>query len=158
MLSLGSETEKIKYMPKIWILTHKSTFLAGTVFIPTTNHCCCSVAKSRLTLRPHELQHARLPVLHHLGVCSHSCLLSQWCHSTISYSVVPFSSCPPTFPALGSFPVIWLFASGGQNIGASASVLPMNIQGWFPLGLTGLMSLLSKGLSRVFSSTTVWKH
>ena len=70
----------------------------------------------------------------------------------------PFSSCPQFFPASGSFPVSWLFASCGQNIGASASVLPMNIQGWFPLGFTGLISLLSKGLSRVFSNTTVQKH
>ena len=77
---------------------------------------------------------------------------------TISSSVVPFSSCSQSFPASGSFPMSWLFASGGQSIETSASVLPMNIQGWLPLGLTGLISLLSKGLSRVFSSTTVQKH
>ena len=92
------------------------------------------------------------------GVCSNSCPLSQWCHPTISSSVVPFSSCPQSFPASGSFPVSQTFASGGQSIGASASVLPMNSQGWFPLGLTGLISLLSKGLSRVFFSTTIRKH
>ena len=92
--------------------------------------------------------------------CSNSCPWSQWCHPTISSSVAPFSSCPQSFPASGSFPLSQSFASGGQSIRASASVsvLPMNIQGWFPLGLTGLISLLSKGLSRVFSSTTVQKH
>ena len=80
------------------------------------------------------------------GVCSNSRSLSQWCHPTISSSVVPFSSCLQSFPALGSFPVSKLFASGGQSIGASASVLPMNSQDWFPLGLTGWISLLSKRL------------
>ena len=83
------------------------------------------------------------------------CPLSQWCHPTISSSVVPFTSCPQSLPASGSFPMSQLFASGGQSIGASATVLAMNIQGWYPLGLTGLISLLSKGLSRVFSSTTI---
>ena len=93
-------------------------------------------------------------------VCSYSCPLSRWCHPTISPSVIPFSSALNLFPASGSFPVSQLFTSSGQSIGASASasVLPMNIQGWFPLGLTGLISLQSKGLSRVFSSTMVWKH
>ena len=91
------------------------------------------------------------------GACSNSCPLSQWCHLTILSFVVPF--CLQPFPASGSFLMSQLFTSGGQNIGAStsASVLPMNIQGWFPLGLTGLI-LLSKGLSRVFSNTTVQKH
>ena len=89
--------------------------------------------------------------------CSNSCPVSRWCHPTISSSVLPFSSCPQSFPASGSFPKIWLFTSGGQNIGTSASVLPMNIQGWFPLGLTGWISLQSKGLSRVFFKTTVQK-
>ena len=94
------------------------------------------------------------------GVCSNSCPLSRWCHSTIASFVTPFLSCPQSFPESGSFPVSWLLALGGQSIGASASasVLPMNIQGWFPFGLTGLISLLSKGLSRVFSNTTIWKH
>ena len=92
-----------------------------------------------------------------LGACSNSCTSSRWCHPTISSSVVPFSSCLQSFPASGSFPMNQFFASGGQSIGvsASASVLPVNIQDWFPLGLTGLISLLSKGLSRVFSSTTI---
>ena len=90
-------------------------------------------------------------------VCSNSCPLSQWCHLS---SVIPSSSCLQFFPVTGSFPMNQLFASGGQCIGASASasVLPMNIQHWFPLGLTGLTSLLSKGLARVFSSTTVQLH
>ena len=92
--------------------------------------------------------------------CSNSCPLSQWCHPTILSSVTSFSSCPQSFPASGSFPVSWLFASGGQNIGASASasVLPMNVQGWFPLGLNDLISLQSRGLSTVFSSTTARMH
>ena len=102
------------------------------------------------SLQPHELQHARLPCPSPSPwVCSNSCSLSQWCHPTILSSVTPFSSCPQSFPASGSFPISWLFASGGQSIGASASVLPMNIQGWFSLGLTGLISLLSKELLRV---------
>ena len=94
------------------------------------------------------------------GVDSNSCPLSQSCHPATSSSVAPFSSCFQSFPALGSFPMSWLFASDDQSIGASvsASVLPMNIQDWFPLELTGLISLLSKGLSRVFSNTTVQKH
>ena len=86
------------------------------------------------------------------------CLLSRWCHPTISSSVVPFSSCPQSFPASGSFPMSQLFTSGGQSIGALAPVLLMSFQDWFPLGLTGLISLQSKGLSRVLSSTTVQKH
>ena len=97
------------------------------------------------------------PVLHYLLEFAHSCPLSQWCRSTISSSAIPFSSCLQSFPASRSFPTSWLLASGGQSIGAStsASVLSMNIQGWFPLGLTGLTSLQSKGLSRVFSSNTL---
>ena len=109
----------------------------------------------------HGLQHTRLPCPSLLpGICSNSCPLSQWCYPTISSSVTLFSSHPQSFPASGSFPISQLFASGGHCIGAStsASVLPMNIQGWFPLGLTGWISLLSKGLSRVFSSNTVLKN
>ena len=89
---------------------------------------------------------------------SNSCPSNWWCHPTISYSVVPFSSCLQSFPAPGSFPVSWLFVSGGWSIRASTSVLPMKIQGWSPLGWTGWISLQSKGLSRVFSNTTVQKH
>ena len=112
------------------------------------------------SLWPHGLQHTRPPCpLPTPKVCSNSCRLSQWCHPTISSSVTPFSSCLQSFPASGSFLIIWLFASGGQSIGvsASASVLPMNIQDWFPLALTGLISLQSKELSRVFSKTTQFK-
>ena len=113
------------------------------------------------SLQTHGLQHARPPCpLPMLRIYSNSCPLSRWCHPTISSSVIPFSSCLQSFPASGSFPMSQLFASGGQNIGvsASASVLPMNIQGWFPLGWTGWISLQSKGLLRVFSNTTVQKH
>ena len=105
-------------------------------------------------------QHARLPCPSPSpGVYSDLCLLSRWCHPTISSSVIPFS-CLKSFPASGSFPVSWLFSSGGQSTGASASasVLSMNIQGWFPLGFIDLISLQSKGLSGVFSSTTIRKH
>ena len=108
------------------------------------------------SLQPHGLQHTRLLCLSlFLRIWSNPCPLSWWCHPTISSSVIPCSSCLQSFPESGSFPMSWLFASGGQSIRASASVLPMNIQCWFPLGLTGLISLQSKGLSRVLSSTTV---
>ena len=108
------------------------------------------------SLWPHGLQHSRLPCLSlSPWVCSDSYPLSQWCHPAISSSVAPFSSRPQSFPASGYFPMSWFFASGGQSIAASASVLPANIQGWFPLGLTGLISLRSKGLTRIFSSTIV---
>ena len=112
------------------------------------------------SLQPHGLQHARLPCLSQSPrACSNSCPLSRWCHPTISSSVVPFS-CLQSFPASGSFLMCWLFESGDQSFEAStaASVLPINIQDWFPLGLTSLISLQSKGLSRVFSNTTVQKH
>ena len=112
------------------------------------------------SLRPHGLQNARLPCPSPSPrVCSNSCPLSWWCHPTILSSVIPFS-CFQSFPVSGSFPVSWLLALGGQSIGASAlsSVLPMNIRGWFPSVLTGLITLMSKGLSRVFSNTTVQKH
>ena len=110
---------------------------------------------------PHGLQHTRLPCPSPSpGVCSNSCPLSHWCHPTTSSSVTPFSSCPQSYPASGSFPMSQLFISGGQSTGASASasVLPVNIRGWFPVEWTGLISLQSKRLSRVFSSTTVRKH
>ena len=113
------------------------------------------------SLRPHGLQHARLPYPSPSpGACSNSCPLSRWCRPTIFSSVIPFSSCLQSFPASGSFQMSQFFAWGGQSFGvsASASVLPMNIQDWFPLGLTGWISLQSKGLSRVFSNTTVQKH
>ena len=110
------------------------------------------------SLPPHGLQHARLPCPSPTPrVCSNSCSLSQWCHPTISSSVIPFFSWLQPFPASGSFLMSQLFASGGQSIGvsASASVLSMNIRDWSPLGWTSWISLLSKGLSRVFSNTTV---
>ena len=122
-------------------------------------YCCYSAAKSRLTLRPHGLLHARLPCLSASpAVCSNSCPLSWWYHPTISSSVASFSSCPQSFSESGSFPMSWLFASVAQSIGPLASVLPMTIQDWFPLRLAGLVSLLSKGLSRNFSNTTVQKY
>ena len=119
----------------------------------------CSVVSNSFWL--HRLQHARLPCPSPTPEAgSNSCPLSQWYHPIISSSVISFFSCLQSFPALGSFPVSQFFASSGQNIGvsASASVLPMDIQDWFPLGLTGWISLQSKGLSRVFSNTTVQKH
>ena len=108
--------------------------------------------------RPHGLQHSRLPCPSpSLRVFSNLCPLNQCCHPTISSSVVPFSSCLQSFSASGSFPMNQLFTTGGQSIRASVSVLLMNIQDWFPLGLSSLI-LLSKGVSRVFSNTTVQKH
>ena len=112
------------------------------------------------SLQPHELQHARPPCPSSIpGVYSNSCPSSRWCHSAISSSVIPFSSCPQSLPASRSFPMSRLFAWGGQSIGVSAStsVLPMNTQDW-SLGWTGWISLQPKGLSRVFSNTTVQKH
>ena len=113
------------------------------------------------SLQPHGLQHTRLPCSSPTPrAYSNSCPLSRGCHPTISSSVIPFSSCLQSFPALESFKMSQFFAWGDQGIGASvsASVLPMNIQGWFCLGWTGLISLQSKGLSRVFSNTAVQKH
>ena len=128
-----------------------------------TYSCILLLSRSVMSesLQPRGLQHSRLACPSPSSrACSNSCPLNQWCHRTISSSVFPFSSCLQSFPESGSFPVSWLFKSGGQSIWASASapVLPMNIQGWFPLGLTGLISLQSKGLSRVFSNNTVQNH
>ena len=116
---------------------------------------------SVMSLQSHGLQHARPPCLSPtLKIYLNSCPLSQWCHPTISSSVIPFSSCLHSFPESGSFPLSQFFESSGQSIGASASasVLPMNIQDWFTLGWTCWITLKSKGLSRVFSKTTVQKH
>ena len=151
-----------------WLLSLSIMFLRfihDVVFIGTFFffHCwilliSCSVMSD--SLWPHGLQHARVTCPSPSpGAFSNPCPLSQWCHPTISSSVIPSSSCLQSFPAAGSFPMSH-FASGGQSIGvsASASVLPMNIQDWFPLGWTVLISLQSQGLSRVFSNTTVQKH
>ena len=119
------------------------------------------VVQSLSHVLPQELQHTRLPCPSPTpGVYSNSCPLSQWCHPTISSSAVPFSCRLQSFPGSGSIPMSRLFAAGGQSIGvsASASVFPTNTQDWSPLGWTGWISLQSKGLSRVFSNTTVQKH
>ena len=144
-------------------------FTPGTQVLPLIgelrSHKLCSVQFSRSvvsnSLRTRGPQHTRPPCPSPTpGVYSNSYPLSWWWHPTISSSVVPFSSHLQSFPALGSFPMSQFFASGGQitGVSASASVLPMNIQDWFPLGWTGRISLQSKGLSRVFSNTTVQKH
>ena len=125
-------------------------------------YCCyCSVAKLCLPFCDHGLQHARPSCPSpSLRVCPSSCPLNQWYNPAISSSVAPFSSCPQSFPVSESFPMSWLFTSSGQSTGTStsASILSMSSQGWFPLGWTGLISLQSKGLSRVYSNTTVWKY
>ena len=128
---------------------------------PSVSQFCRSVMSN--SLQPHEPQHTRPPCPSPTPrVHANSCPLSRWCHPTILSSVIPFSSCPQSFPVLESFPMSWFFASGGQSIGASASasasVLPMNTQDWSLLGLIGLISLQSKGLSRVFSNTAIRKH
>ena len=132
-------------------------FLGGFKF--SSVQFSCSVMSN--SLRPHELQYTRPPCPSPTPrIYSNSCPLSRWCHPTISSSVVPFSSRLQSFSASGSFQMSQLFTGGGQSIGVSAStsVLPMNIQDWFPLGWTGWISLQCKGLSRVFSNTTVQKH
>ena len=149
--ALQSKLFWVKAAEKILILRNNSQF-SSVLFVSSV------VSNS---LQPHGLQHARPPCPSPTpGVYSNSCPLSQWWHPTISSSVVPFSSCPQSFPASGSFQMSQFFASGGQSIGVSAlvSVLPTNIQDWSSLGWTGCISLQSKGLSRVFSSTTVQKH
>ena len=126
-----------------------------------SSYNCCSVTQLCLTLcNPMDCIMPGFPVLHHFPELAQTQVHWFGEAPTISSSVVPFSSCLQSFPTSGSFLMSWLFASGGQSIGVStsASVLPMNIQDWFPLGLTGLISLQSKGLSGVFSNTTVQKH
>ena len=130
---------------------------------PVSTHpsSCCSVTQSCLTCcDPMDCAHQASLSFAISGACSNSCPLSWWCHPTISFSVGPFFSCLQSFPASGSFLMSQLFALGGQSIGASASasVPPMNIQDWFPLGLTGWSFLQSKGLSRAFYNTAVKKH
>ena len=154
---------------RIWILRKFSSKPASTLFslwhmflLRSKNCCCCcSVANLCPTLcNPMDCSMTGFPVPHHLQEFAQ--VHDHWISDTIqpSHPVTCFSSCPPSFPAPGSYLMSWLFSSDGQSIGASASasVLPMSIQDWFPLGLTGLISLLSKGLSRVISSTTIWNH
>ena len=145
--------EKEKAPSRLWIANRWNT----------TNNSNSQFSHSVVSdsWRPHELQHARPPCPSPTpGVHPNPFPLSRWCHPTISSSVIPFSSCPQSFPASGSFPMSQLFASGGQTIGVSAStsVLPMNTQDWSPLGWSGWISLQSKGLSRVSSNTTVQKY
>ena len=171
-----TETVSQTQQTNLWLPTgekkgRKNLWLMGT-------HYCSSVTTSEplwmtlviftisglevsSSLWPRGLQHIRLPCPSlSPRVCSNSCLLSQWCYLIILSYATLFSFCLQSFPASGSFSVSWLFTLGGQNISSSpsASVLPMNTQGWFPLGLTGLISLQFKGLSRVFSSTTIRKY
>ena len=140
-----------------WTVAHQAPVSMG---FSRQEYCSVQFSHSVVSdsLQPHGQQHTRLPCLSPTpGAYSNSCPSRQWCHPTISSSVVPFSSWLQSFPVSGSFPVSWFFASGGQRIGVSvsASVLPMNIQDWFPLGRAGWISLQSKGLWRVFSNTTV---
>ena len=148
-------------------LPHYSGFqlIFNSIFFPGPLHSFNSVQFSVSvvsdSLQPHDTQHARPPCPSPTpGVNPKPCPSSRWCHPTISSSVVPFSSCPQSLPASESFPVSQLFAWGGRSIGVSAStsVLPMNTLDWSPLGWTGWISLQSKGLSRLFSNTTVQKH
>ena len=123
--------------------------------------CYCSVAQSCPTLcDPMDCSTTSLPVPHHLPVCPSSCSLHWWCHPAVLSSDALFSFCPQSFPASGTFPMSQQFTSDDQKTGASASasVLPVSSQCWFPLRLTGLISLLSRRLSGVFSGTTVWRH
>ena len=149
---------KVQDLCAVLFVFNLRVYSQNTMFI---NFGGGSVIKSCPTLRPRELQHVRLPCPSlSPWAYSNSRALSQWCHPTISSSVTPFSSCPQSFPPSWSFQMSQFFTWGGQSIGAlaSAPVLPMNIQGWFPLELTGLISLLSKGPSTVVSSTKVRKH
>ena len=158
--STASETQWLMFLQRAVRRSYNDNY----TYVHFPQHrltACHSVAKLCPALcNPMDCSEPCPLVFHHLPVCSNSCPLSQWCHLTISSSAVPFSSCPESFPASGSFPMSQLFASGGQSIGVSAlvSVLPVNTQDWSPLEWTGWISLQSKGLSRVFSSTTVQKH
>ena len=137
-----SFTQSMRLSELLWLLVFSHSVMSGS-------------------LRPYGLQRTRLPCPSPSPrVCSNSCPLSQRCHPPILFSVTPFSSCLQSFLASGAFPMSWLIASYGQSIGASASasVLPMNNQGWFLLGLTGLIALQSKGLSRIFSNAIAQKH
>ena len=153
----------IKSINHLWIKLTNIEMIYVPLFRSLVSLCSVLFSQSVVSdsLPPHGLQHARPPCPSPTPrVYSNSCPLSRWCHPTISSSVVPSSSCLPSFPASGFFQMSQFFASGGQSIrvSASTSVLPMNIQDWFPLGWTSWISLQTKGLSRVFSNTTVQEH
>ena len=158
---ISVNTEFFDIMQLIIINTFKnveSCNLQGMRFQKTLLLLLCHSTMSNYLL-PYEQQHARLPCPSlPPGVCQNSCALSRWCHPTISSSIDPFSSYLQSFPAIWSFPMSQPFASGGQSMGASAVVLPINIQDWFSSGLIGLISFLSREFSRAFSSTTIWQH
>ena len=154
----GAWQDTAHRLTKSWTSEHTCKALYSLLYVWKWKWSHSVVSDS---LWPHEPQHTRPPCPSPTSaVYSNSCPSNQWCHPTISSSVVPFSSCPQSLPASGSFPMSQLFAWGGQSTGvsASASVLPMNTQDWSPSGWTGWISLQSKGLSWVFSSTTVQKH
>ena len=153
--AFSARTSKV-FIQLLWFISRRPLFFLNNILL-----CCCLVAKSCPTLcDPMDCSLPGFPVLHYLPELAQTHV--NWFGDAIqpSHPLAPFSSCPQCFPASGSFPVSRPFTSGGQSIGASASasVLPMNTQGWFSLGLTGLISLMSKGRPRVFSSTTVSKH
>ena len=144
-----------------WFCIFGSNWKRTYIFHPNRGSVQFSHSVMSNSLQPHGLQLVRPPCPSPTPrVYPNSCPLSQWCHPTITSSVIPFSACPQSLPASGSFQMNQFFASGGQRIGVSAStsVLPMNTQNWSPLGKTGWISLKSKGLSRVFSNTTVQNH
>ena len=148
------------FLQALWAVSASPDFEA---IVSLTWDCCSSVTQLVVSdsLLPRGLQHARFPCSSlSLRACSNSCPLNRWCHPTMSFSFIPFSSCLQSFPTSGSFLISQFFTSGGRSTRASAStsVLPMNIQDWFPLGLTDFISLLSKRLSRVFSNAAVQKH
>ena len=149
-------TESLEKLSGRWQVSYVPLSGKRTSPVQLVAQCCP-------TLRPHGLQHARLACPSPTPrACSNSCQLSRWCHPNISSSVIPFSCCLPSFPTSGSFPVSQFFASGGQSIGASASVLPMNIQDWFTLGWTCWIFLQSKGLSSLLqhhsSKASILRH
>ena len=158
VFSLHKSSKTLAEMPCLHRHGRLPSCCSSTLSVQSVQFSCSVVSDS---LRPHEFQHARPPCPSPTPtVYSNSCPSSRWCHSAISSSVVPFSSCPQSLPASGSFPMSQLFPRGGQSTGvsASASVLPTNTQDWSPLGWTGFISLQSKGLSRVLSNTTGEKH